>query len=199
MQKIGVFGGSFNPIHRGHIAMALRALDAFSLQEMLLLPTGNPPHKREGLADKRDRLEMVRLAALEDARLKACDLEVTRDGVIYTVDTLHILRKRMPDASLYYLIGADTLLDLHTWRHVDEVLSLTRFIVCGRPGYGSKEVISCMDTMRQRGAAMFWLDMPALDISATMVRALAAQKGPLEKAVTARVAAYIRNHALYGA
>ena len=199
MREIGVFGGSFNPIHKGHLAMAKCALDAFALEKMLLLPTGNPPHKHEGLAGKLDRMEMVRLAAQEDPRLEACDLEVTREGVIYTVDTLHALKRELPGSRLYYLIGADTLLDLHTWRRVDEVLTLCSFIVCGRPGYRQKEVISCMANMRQSGADMCWLDMPPVDISATMVRALAAQKRPLEDAVTGPVAAYIRSRGLYGA
>lgn len=197
--KIGVFGGSFNPIHRGHLAMATYAVCAFALERMLLLPTGNPPHKHEGLADKLDRMEMVRLAAREDPRFEACDLEITREGVIYTVDTLRALKRSLPEAELYYLIGADTLLDLHTWRRIEEVLSLCRFIVCGRPGYRQKEVISCMESMRQSGAGMYWLDMPAVDISATMVRAMAAEKRPLEGVVTAPVAAYIQSRGLYGA
>ena len=197
MRKVGVLGGSFNPIHLGHLSMALHAIDAFGLDEMLLLPTGNPPHKRLGLADKLDRLEMVRLTAKLDPRLRVCDAEVTREGVIYTVDTLHILLNRMPDAHIYYVIGADTLLDMHTWKCFKEVIRLCSFAVCGRPGSRSKEVISCMENMRRMGADMLWFDMPPEDISSTMVRRKAEQGSDLAGLVAPEVAAYIRGRGLY--
>lgn len=197
MDRIGVLGGSFNPIHRGHLAMAAFALDALSLDRMLLLPTGNPPHKHEGLADKWDRLAMVRLCERENPRFEACDLEVTRAGVIYTFDTLNLLRARLPGAAFCYLIGADTLLELHTWHRADEVLHLCSFAVFGRRGCAGKEVISCMEGMRRKGADMCWLDMPPMDISSTMVREMAARGKDLTDVVTEPVAAYIQSRGLY--
>ena len=197
MDRIGVLGGSFNPIHRGHLAMAAFALDALSLDRMLLLPTGNPPHKHDGLADKWDRRAMVRLCERENPRFEACDLEVTRAGVIYTFDTLNLLRARLPGAAFCYLIGADTLLELHTWHRADEVLHLCSFAVFGRRGCAGKEVISCMEGMRRKGADMCWLDMPPMDISSTMVREMAARGKDLTDVVTEPVAAYIQSRGLY--
>ena len=122
MQRIGLMGGSFNPVHLGHVNLARAALDAGSVDEVLFLPTGNPPHKRpEGLADKYDRLEMVRIAVEGEKGMGVCREEVDREGVIYTVDTLRILREKTPDCEFAYIIGADSLRQLHTWR-MPEVL-----------------------------------------------------------------------------
>ena len=103
MPEIGLMGGSFNPIHRGHVALARAALNSGKVSA-LFLPTGNPPHKREGLADKFDRLRMVELAVAHEAGWRFCREEIDRGGVIYTVDTLAALQSKMPDCSLTYLI-----------------------------------------------------------------------------------------------
>ena len=114
MPEIGLMGGSFNPIHRGHVALARAALNSGKVERVLFLPTGNPPHKREGLADKFDRLRMVELAVAHEAGMAVCREEIDRDGVIYTVDTLATLQSKMPDCSMTYLIGADSCA---RWEH----------------------------------------------------------------------------------
>ncbi|MFR2495921.1 MAG: bis(5'-nucleosyl)-tetraphosphatase (symmetrical) YqeK [Christensenellales bacterium] len=108
MPEIGLMGGSFNPIHCGHVALARAALERGRVERVLFLPTGNPPHKKEGLADKFDRLRMVELAVEHEAGMAVCREEIDRGGVIYTVDTLAALKRKMPDCTLTYLIGADT-------------------------------------------------------------------------------------------
>ena len=197
MQTIGLFGGSFNPIHNGHVYMARRAVEAFGLDTMYLMPTGNPPHKRRGLADKFDRLRMVELALQGEAHLRPLDVEVRREGVIYTVDTLRILHNQMPDSRFLYLIGADTLLDLPHWRCIDEVITLCGFIVCARPGYEEKAVERCKETMRQKGADIQSLLMKEQNISATMVRQSLRERKSLERLVPPAVAAYILQKGLY--
>lgn len=122
MPEIGLMGGSFNPIHCGHVALARAALESGRVERVLFLPTGNPPHKKEGLADKFDRLRMVELAVEHEAGMAVCREEIDRDGVIYTVDTLAALKRKMPDCTLTYLIGADTLRALGTWRRVETVI-----------------------------------------------------------------------------
>ena len=134
MPEIGLMGGSFNPIHRGHVALARAALDSGKVERVLFLPTGNPPHKREGLADKFDRLRMVELAVAHEAGMAVCREEIDRGGVIYTVDTLAALQSKMPDCSLTYLIGADTLRALGTWRRVETVIERCKFLVMMREG-----------------------------------------------------------------
>ncbi|MCL2544916.1 MAG: nicotinate-nucleotide adenylyltransferase [Clostridia bacterium] len=197
--RLGVLGGSFNPVHNAHLAMARAAMEAFGLERVLFLPTGNPPHKRAGLADKRHRLRMVELAVDGCPGFAACDLEVRREGTTYTVDTLHILRARWPGASLWYIVGADTLLELHTWRKIDAVLTMCAFVVCARPGWQEEAVEECASRFRERGAAMHPLYMPGMDISSTMIRrSLERGERTAEALVPPAAWRYLLEHRLYG-
>jgi nicotinate-nucleotide adenylyltransferase len=168
--RLGVLGGSFNPIHNAHLTMARAAMEAFGLERVLFLPAGNPPHKREGLADERHRLRMVELAVDGCPGFAVSDLEIGREGTTYSADTLRVLRARWPGASLWYIVGADTLLELHTWREFDAVLALCGFIVCARPGWREEAVEDCASRLRERGAIIHLLRMPGMDISSTMIR-----------------------------
>lgn len=197
METIGLFGGSFNPIHNGHLYIAHEAVKQFGLERMYLLPTGNPPHKHEELADKQDRLRMVELALEYDTHLFPMDIEVRREGVIYTVDTLRLLHQRMPQSRFLYVIGADTLLDLPNWRRIEEVITLCGFIVCARPGYEKKAVERCKETMRQMGANIYSLPLKEQNISATMVRKRMLERKPLAGLVPPSVEAYIMQKKLY--
>ena len=149
MPEIGLMGGSFNPIHCGHVALARAALESGRVERVLFLPTGNPPHKKEGLADKFDRLRMVELAVKHEAGMAVCREEIDRDGVIYTVDTLAALKRKMPDCTLTYLIGADTLRALGTWRRVETVIERCKFLVMMREGETREEVLRLPDCGRR--------------------------------------------------
>lgn len=168
--RLGVLGGSFNPIHNAHLTMARAAMASFGLERVLFLPAGSPPHKREGLADARHRLRMAELAVVGLPGFAVSDLEMLREGTTYTIDTLRVLRGRWPGASLWYIVGADTLLELHTWREFDAVLALCGFIVCGRPGWREEAAEDCASRLRERGAIIHLLYMPGIDISSTMIR-----------------------------
>lgn len=168
--RLGVLGGSFNPIHNAHLAMARASMKACGLERVLFLPAGNPPHKREGLADKEHRLRMVELAVADQPGFAVSDMEIEREGTTYTVDTLRILRGRWPGASLWYIIGADTLMELHSWREPDQVFALCGFVVCARPGWREEAEEECAENLRARGAAIHMLRMPGMDISSTMIR-----------------------------
>ena len=171
MPEIGLMGGSFNPIHRGHVALARAALDSGKVERVLFLPTGNPPHKREGLADKFDRLRMVELAVAHEAGMAVCREEIDRGGVIYTVDTLAALQSKMPDCSLTYLIGADTLRALGTWRRVETVIERCKFLVMMREGETREDVIRLAGLWASRGAQIDFLDARKMDISSTQIYA----------------------------
>ena len=197
--RLGVMGGSFNPIHNAHLALAYAAMESFALDRVLFIPAGNPPHKREGLADKEERLHMVRLAVAAEPRFEVSDIEVRRCGTTYTVDTLRALRARYPAAVLWYLLGADTLLELHTWREPEQVLALCGLIVCARPGWQEEAVQACAQNLRAKGADVRFLPIPGMPVSATEIRAHIAQGTIPEAWLPPRVAAYLRENPLYRA
>lgn len=199
MPEIGLMGGSFNPIHCGHVALARAALESGRVERVLFLPTGNPPHKKEGLADKLDRLRMVELAVEHEAGMAVCREEIDRDGVIYTVDTLAALKRKMPDCTLTYLIGADTLRALGTWRRVETVIERCKFLVMMREGETREEVIRLAGLWTQRGAQIDFLDARKMDISSTQIREQIQKGLPFERLVPQAVADYIHEHGLYGA
>ena len=197
MQRVGLMGGSFNPIHCGHLNMARAALNAGAAGRVLILPSGNPPHKRAGLADKMDRLAMAELAIADQPGMEICREEIDREGVIYTVDTLDILAERMPDAKLIYLIGADTLAVLHTWRRIDEVIRKCAFQVAMRPGEDEAQIQAAAESWRSRGAQIDFLPSPLMEISSTEIRRRLEQGLALDGLVPAAVEDYIRRHQLY--
>ena len=199
MPEIGLMGGSFNPIHCGHVALARAALESGRVERVLFLPTGNQPHKKEGLADKFDRLRMVELAVEHEAGMAVCREEIDRDGVIYTVDTLAALKRKMPDCTLTYLIGADTLRALGTWRRVETVIERCKFLVMMREGETREEVIRLAGLWTQRGAQIDFLDARKMDISSTQIREQIQKGLPFERLVPQAVADYIHEHGLYGA
>ena len=199
MPEIGLMGGSFNPIHCGHVALARAALESGRVERVLFLPTGYPPHKKEGLADKFDRLRMVELAVEHEAGMAVCREEIDRDGVIYTVDTLAALKRKMPDCTLTYLIGADTLRALGTWRRVETVIERCKFLVMMREGETREEVIRLAGLWTQRGAQIDFLDARKMDISSTQIREQIQKGLPFERLVPQAVADYIHEHGLYGA
>lgn len=199
MPEIGLMGGSFNPIHCGHVALARAALESGRVERVLFLPTGNPPHKKEGLADKFDRLRMVELAVEHEAGMAVCREEIDRDGVIYTVDTLAALKRKMPDCTLTYLIGADTLRALGTWRRVETVIERCKFLVMMREGETREEVIRLAGLWTQRGAQIDFLDARKMDISSTQIREQIQKGLPFERLMPQAVADYIHKHGLYGA
>ena len=192
MPEIGLMGGSFNPIHCGHVALARAALESGRVERVLFLPTGNPPHKKEGL-------RMVELAVEHEAGMAVCREEIDRDGVIYTVDTLAALKRKMPDCTLTYLIGADTLRALGTWRRVETVIERCKFLVMMREGETREEVIRLAGLWTQRGAQIDFLDARKMDISSTQIREQIQKGLPFERLVPQAVADYIHEHGLYGA
>ena len=137
-RRIALFGGTFNPIHRGHLQAALDVLAQFRLDLIYFIPSAVPPHKSRGqLASSRERLEMVNLALAGHARLQGCDVEIQRHGPSYSIDTVRRFKQTAaPDCRLYFMIGLDAFLEIHTWRAFDLLFAETAFIVMSRPGSG---------------------------------------------------------------
>ncbi len=195
-ERIGIMGGSFNPIHARHIEMAACARREFDLERIIFLPTGNPPHKRAGLEDAEDRFEMTRLAVFGQQGFTASRMEIDREGIIYTVDTLTKLQKQMPDTAFDYIIGEDTLVDLPNWRKADKVFTMCRFLVCCRT---SDEIRNhpFVDELQKRGATFAFLTLPPSEVSSTSVRARL-ERGEDVPELPPQVEEYIRLMGLYG-
>ena len=195
-ERIGIMGGSFNPIHERHLEMAACAKREQKLERIIFLPTGNPPHKHEGLEDAEDRFEMTRLAVQGVPGFTASRMELDREGVIYTVDTLSRLHKQMPDTAFDYIIGEDTLLDLPNWRKPDKVFTLCRFLVCCRTSDNVAE-LPIVRKLEKRGATFVFMKLPPSEISSTAVREKLAQ-GLEPDELPPQVMEYIRLMGLYG-
>lgn len=190
-------GGSFNPIHRRHLQIAERALSEMKLDHVLFIPNGNPPHKQRELADAAHRYEMTRLAVIPYKKFTASDIEITREGVIYTVDTLKLLHADDPDAEFICLIGEDTMEDLLHWRQPQEVFSLCSFAVCRR-GSESPETLPIVDALRLQGAQLSFLSLAPEELSASEVRNRIQAGGNVDALITPEVYEYIRLNGLYG-
>lgn len=134
--RIGLFGGTFNPVHFGHLKPIDEVRRAFSLDRVVLIPAAVPPHKpSRGVAEAQDRLAMVRLAAADRPGLAVSDVEIRRQGVSYSIDTVnHFRRTEAPETTLFFIIGVDAFLELDTWKAHDELLERLPFIVMTRPG-----------------------------------------------------------------
>ena len=159
--RLGILGGSFNPIHHGHLIVAERAAEAAGLDRVLLMPTALSPLKSpRDIAPAADRLAWVRAAVRGNPRLEACDLEVRRGGVSYTIDTLRELERRHPGARLHLILGADASALLPKWKSIDEVARRVTFLFLERPGH---RVRARMPNQRR-------VEMPLLEISSTEIR-----------------------------
>jgi nicotinate-nucleotide adenylyltransferase len=195
--RIGILGGTFNPPHLGHLALARHARDELGLGRVLLMPVRTPPHKVAPTDPGADhRLRMCALLVGGEPGLEACDLELRREGPSYTVETLRSLRDHEPEARLTFVAGADAARTLPVWREPEELLSLAELAVAARGGAEREEVL---DALAPLGARVRFLDMPLLEISSSEVRERAARGEPVQTLVGERVAGYIAEQRLYGA
>lgn len=195
--RLGIMGGTFDPIHWGHIHMAQAALAELGLDQVLLLPDGDPPHK-EPYAASADRLHMVRLAAGEDLRFAWSDMEMLRPGRTYTVDTLTHLNEMYPGSQLTYLIGSDTLKVFDSWKTAARVAQLCDMAVVLRGADTRDEIRQVMADLNNRfGLRATLLREPGDDISSTAIRQAAQAGEPLDDYVPHSIAAYIAEHGLY--
>lgn len=139
--KIGLFGGTFNPIHFGHLRSAEEIRSMFALEKIFFIPSGNPPLKRKDLAEAKDRYNMVRMAVRGNPYFKVLDIECVRPGKSYTVNTLEQLLKKYAGVDFYFMLGIDAFLDIPNWREPEKIMSLTNFIVLSRPGNTFKDLL----------------------------------------------------------
>jgi len=198
-RKIGILGGTFNPIHLGHLLTAQDALEQLGLERVIFIPSATPPHKVvDKLASGRDRLRMIRLAIHGQHRFDVDDLEIERGGKSYSVDTLTELRRRHPRAALYFIIGADSLRELHLWREVRRLVTLCTFVTVPRPGFEPKPVVDPrLDPATRRRLRQQVLRGHACAIASRDIRARVASRRSIRYLVPDAVREYIRRRRLY--
>jgi nicotinate-nucleotide adenylyltransferase len=193
-RRIGVMGGTFDPIHHGHLVAASEVQAWFDLDEVVFVPTGQPWQKsgRE-VSPAEDRYLMTVIATASNPRFWVSRVDIDRQGPTYTIDTLRDLHTELPGAELYFITGADALGDIFTWRDADELFRLAHFVGCTRPGYEMED--STLDGIPSDRVTI--VEIPALAISSTDCRKRKAAGDPVWYLVPDGVVQYINKYSLY--
>jgi nicotinate-nucleotide adenylyltransferase len=189
--KIGIFGGTFDPVHRGHLQLAQSARTQFSLDKVVFVPAYQPPHKQNipGLTSAQDRYEMVRLAIEGDPFMEVSNCELKRKGMSYTFDTVRELEKQYPGAEFFLILGKDSFEGVDAWHRAAELKKAVRFLVARRgPG----------EIRTPQGVRVDEISMPLCPISASGIREGIKQGADVDDALVPKVLQYIRAHGLYG-
>ena len=218
---IGVYGGTFDPPHLGHLAIAERLVDAFALDRLLMVPAATPPHKRgQTISSPFHRLAMLALATAESPRLYVSPVEVEPGATPYTVDTLRRLQQGLPDARLFFVMGADSFRDVSYWHQYEELLTRYSTIVAMRPGFPGEKATSWREmagnlpiwfqklvvdlrgerrptTQQMERPSIYLTDYVSVDVSATNIRLAVAEGRSLRDLVPPPVATYIEKYQLY--
>ena len=187
--RLGVMGGTFDPIHHGHLVAASEVASVFKLDEVIFVPTGQPWQKGE-VTEGEHRYLMSVIATASNPRFKVSRVDIDREGPTYTVDTLRDIKAAYPDAELFFITGADAVAQILAWKDVDKIWELANFIAVSRPGH--KLVIPDVPT-----GAIETLEIPALAISSTDIRRRLAETKPIWYLVPDGIVQYIAKHKLY--
>lgn len=190
--RIGILGGSFDPIHSGHLAVAQLAYEHFALEKVYFIPAGTPPHKTEKVTvSTRHRLTMLRSAVKGNKAFCIWDGEIKRGGVSYTVDTLHTLKTLHPDSQFYFIIGSDNLFEILTWRKYKTIIKMVNLCVTHRPGY------SMRIPHELSSAEIIDFPSPEWGISSSIIRSYIARNISCKYMIPQVVIDYIQKNGLY--
>jgi nicotinate-nucleotide adenylyltransferase len=196
-QRIGVLGGTFDPVHNGHLHIGDALRTALDLDRVLWVPAGRPPHKSDQIVSSdKDRLAMLDLALAGSAIDEISTIDINRSGPSYTADTLEILAERFPTARLFFLMGEDSLRDLSTWHHPERILRVAELAVAGRPGVDTdlQSLEFQVPGVRKR---VHVVPTEEMAISSSDIRRRVRENQSIRGLVPASVEAYIQNHGLY--
>jgi len=203
MRKIGILGGTFNPIHNGHLALGLAAMEQYDLEEVWLMPSKLPPHKSHfAMLSEEHRLAMTELAAQTDARFRASDFELKREGLTYTADTLELLTQEYPDVRFYFIVGGDSLIKFVHWRRPERILELATLLGAGRAGYEEESVNKAAESLREQypTADIATVVLPDYPISSNEIRAafFTGTRELVKEFLPEKVWNYLLKNRLYG-
>ncbi len=186
--KIGIFGGTFNPIHFGHLVLAEQAYEKLGLDKVIFIPSYYPPHKENStIVSANHRYNMVRLAIQRNPRFEISDIEVNRKGRSYSVDTIRELNRIYPKAELFFISGSDVSDQVSKWKSIDEILALSKFALAKRPGY----------CLKRHNKNISVISITELDISSSMIRRKIKTGQSIRYLMPMRVYKYIKEKRLY--
>jgi nicotinate-nucleotide adenylyltransferase len=197
--KVGILGGTFDPIHLGHLLMAESARETLDLRQVLFVPAGDPPHKQElPITPACHRQAMVELALAHNPYFQLCSVDLDRSGPHYSTETVQLIQKRhdLPPELCYFIIGSDSLQDLPTWHRPTELIKICHLAVARRPG-ASPDLTSLEASLPGLNDQLTWVEMPLVGISASDIRARVRAGQSIRYHVPDEVRKYIQEHQLY--
>ncbi len=196
--RIGILGGTFDPIHYAHLATVEFIRGKYNLDKVIFIPSGNPPHKLWNITDKKDRYEMVVLATLNNENFVVSDMEIKKEGKTYTIDTLRELKRTYPTCELFFITGADAICDIEAWKDVAENFKLATFIAATRPGISLLRAQDYIEKLENKyNAKIINVYVPSLDISSTYIRDQLNMEKSVRYLVPEHVEKYIKEKKLY--
>ena len=198
-KKIGILGGTFDPFHKGHFMLAKTAFEQFSLDEVWIMPNGNPPHKRNiEQTDFKIRCEMIRLAIAEAPYMVLCDVEGSEECYHYTYQTLEEFHEKYPENEFYFIIGADSLRDFPTWREPGKIAKLCTLLVACRDESGISDLKMKIAEMKERfETKCLIMNSPKVDAASSEIRAMIQDGKDVSQYVGEKVWDYIKQEKLY--
>lgn len=197
-KKIGIMGGTFDPIHYAHLATAEFIRDKYNLDKIVFIPSGNPPHKNIDITSKYDRYNMVLLGTANNENFLVSDIEVKRKSKTYTIDTLREFKQTYPNSKIYFITGADAICDIETWKCVEDNFKLATFIAATRPGTSLVRTQEKIESLiKKYDAKIINVYVPSLDISSTYIRGQLKDKKSIRYLVPENVENYIYKNKLY--
>ena len=200
--KIGIFGGTFDPVHCGHVGLAVQAIERLNLDKVIFVPAKLQPFKvGQEIMYGEERIKMLKMAIDElakDAPIEISDIELYREGLSYTIDTLNAFREIYPEAKIYFILGTDALLKINKWKSAEELLTKFSLAVGMRPGYKNEALDECIDEIRKvYNTDITKLNNEQIDISSTVLRTVSSGKELKDGVVPESVERYIEENGLY--
>lgn len=198
IKRFGIMGGTFDPIHFGHLVIANEVLDKYNLEKIIFIPAGNPPHKSGPKASPFDRYLMANLATLTNEKFIVSDIEIKKEEKSYTINTVRELIKIYEDTEFYFITGADAVITLPDWHEADNLLRLCKIIAVSRPGFNTLEINNMLQSIKdQHDGQIELLQVPMLQISSTDIRNRIMNKRSAKYLLPEAVENYIIKNNLY--
>ena len=198
IEKVGVYGGSFNPVHLGHIGIVKEFIEYLKLDKLLIIPTNIPPHKSNNhMVNAKHRLNMCKIAYKDFEKVEISDIEIKRVGKSYTIDTLRDLKKTYKESKLFLIIGADMFMSFEEWREYKSIINLATICTVPRDDTNYQELLSYSENLKSDNSHFIFLKKPIMQVSSTEIRNLLSSNLSISHLTGEEVERYIKNNALY--